>query len=108
MKEFRSTEEDSFTHPGLKEYLQGLPRNSYSINCPNLRVLPEDVKLINPDRPSETYKAGTLICIYRVTKELGKVCEVRSELKIKDGELEFICAEEIIKFRAKLVKSAKA
>jgi hypothetical protein len=104
-KIFDGTKDEEYKEK-FKQYLIGLPNDNLPFNCSNLRVLSEDIKLINKGYPSETYSQGSLICLYAIPIEINPHCKIDSKIKYKKnnlllrlfgygkGKLEFTCLRE--------------
>ena len=102
MREIKSaTEEERYAE--LIRYLRRLDICKIPFDCPNLIVLPEGLKLIAPNYPSESYPKSTLICMYSTLNDLSKVCLVNSDLKYCEGNLEFECRFGFGQFKVRLV-----
>ena len=76
----------------LDNYLSALSIDGRTFNCDKLRVLPEPIKIIFQNKPSENYPQGSLICLWGVENMVRKRCAVNSELDLKEGKLVFKCA----------------
>ncbi len=90
----------------LEEYLAQLSESSKPFNCPNLRILSEDLKVTNVDlTEGYLYKKSTLICCLPKGSWETHECKLKgSEISLNEqGELEILCAKNHGKFKLKII-----
>jgi len=77
------------------DYLGELSTDGNPFDCPNLRVLPEDIKVIQLHAPPNRYKGGSLMCTERarsgVSRRCGGVYFWREPSINEDGDLVYRC-----------------
>ncbi len=89
------------------EYLSRLDGTNKPFDCPNLKILPENLEITNIDLTTKyNYKKGALICSLPNQPGESHECRLkRTKINLNEqGELEILCAQNCKIFKLKIIE----
>jgi len=92
--------------PECLEYMENLNPELAPFDCPHMRILLEDMKVIRQGAPPRRYKKGDLLCLELARESISRRCGVqRGNIFEKDGKLGVLCKAELYAFELVVSKA---